>query len=371
VDPVTHSLAGAALSRAGLHRATPLATATLVLAANIPDIDLAAALIGPYTSLALRRGTTHGPLALLLLPLLVTAIILLHDRYRRRRRQPDAPRARALPVLALAGLGVLTHQALDWLNSYGIRLLAPFSDRWFYGDSLFIIDPWVWLVLAGPLVIHYSGNWRARTGWGLLAAAATAFVIAAPGIPLGARALWVAGIAGIAVWTVRQRRAGRTAGERAPRTALAVVAIYISAMIGADALARDRTHAEALAAGVHPADIMVAPAPANPFAGRVVVDDGEHYHLGRFEWFRTPHVAWDAEPVPHGERSEAVLAALRVPEVRGFLRWARFPFVEVQTTADGYLVRFRDARYRDDVRSGLGGITVHVERAQRAVPQAD
>ena len=44
-------------------------------------------------------------------------------------------------LLALSYAGLLSHMFLDFLNSYGIRLLMPFSGRWFYGDSVFIIDP--------------------------------------------------------------------------------------------------------------------------------------------------------------------------------------------------------------------------------------
>ena len=61
--------------------------------------------------------------------------------------------------LLLSYLGVLTHVALDWLNTYGVRLLMPFDRRWFYGDTLFIIDPWLWLALGG-------GVWLARRGGG-------------------------------------------------------------------------------------------------------------------------------------------------------------------------------------------------------------
>ncbi len=41
------------------------------------------------------------------------------------------------------------------LHPHGVsqsRLLMPFNDTWFYGDTLFIIDPWVWL-LAGAEVM--------------------------------------------------------------------------------------------------------------------------------------------------------------------------------------------------------------------------
>ena len=36
---------------------------------------------------------------------------------------------------------------MDLLNSYGVRLLMPFSDRWFYGDALYIVDPFLYVVL--------------------------------------------------------------------------------------------------------------------------------------------------------------------------------------------------------------------------------
>ncbi|HSJ25242.1 MAG TPA: metal-dependent hydrolase, partial [Longimicrobiales bacterium] len=203
---MTHSLAGAALSRAGLNRTTPLATATLVLAANAPDIDAVAAIAGSYTSLAVRRGITHGPLAMVLLPLLVTAGVLLYDRGRRRRKQGDRPPVRPLPTLGLATLGVLTHPALDWMNTYGIRLLAPFSERWFYGDALFIIDPWVWLALAAPLVGVWFVTRRQKLLWSIVAVGATALLLLAPMVPLAARVLWLAGVAGIVALVFRYRR---------------------------------------------------------------------------------------------------------------------------------------------------------------------
>ncbi len=34
----------------------------------------------------------------------------------------------------------------------------PFSRRWFYGDVLFIVDPWIWLFLG-------AGWWASRHRW--------------------------------------------------------------------------------------------------------------------------------------------------------------------------------------------------------------
>jgi inner membrane protein len=405
MDPVTHSLTGAALSRAGLNRTTPLATATLVIAANAPDVDIAAMAWGSYGSLALRRGITHGPLALLLLPLVVTGAVMLYDRGWRRRKRPESAAVRPLAVLALAALGVLTHPALDWLNTYGIRLLMPFSDRWFYGDSLFIIDPWVWLALAAPLVGMYARGRRGTMLWVALGIAAAATVTLAPGVPLLARIIWLAAAAALLAHVVAGRRrerresavvgidteraGGRAARRAAPagsaapsapagssapsgrqgaRLAVAAVAAYILLMVLSDVAGRSRVLSEATSAGITVDDMMLAPVPANPFGGEVVIAAGAAYYLGSFDWLRRPHVRWGAQ-IPMGTRDEVVLATLQLQQVRDFLRWSRFPFVEVSESADGYVVRFGDARYPGMMRGGLGGITVQVERSLRAAPQ--
>lgn len=149
MDNLTHSLIGAALGQAGLKRKTGLAMPALIIAANLPDIDAPCAIYG-VESLSMRRGITHGPIALLVLPLVLTGLLIAYDRWQARRG--TRPEGR-LPVHAgwLAGLcyiGILTHPFFDWLNSYGIRLLEPFSHQWFYGDALFIVDPWILAMLG-------------------------------------------------------------------------------------------------------------------------------------------------------------------------------------------------------------------------------
>ena len=37
-------------------------------------------------------------------------------------------------------------------------MLEPFSHRWFYGDTLFIMDPWIWLML----ILGLEMSWRAE-----------------------------------------------------------------------------------------------------------------------------------------------------------------------------------------------------------------
>jgi inner membrane protein len=167
MDNLTHSLVGALIGQAGLKRKTGLAMPALVLGANLPDIDATCVLLGGMQHLALRRGLTHGPIACVLLPLMLAGALYGFDRWQAKRGKRPEGRA---PVhfgwlYALSLIACLTHPALDWLNSYGIRLLEPFSDRWFYGDVLFIIDLWLWLGLGVATWLSLrrerrGGEWR-------------------------------------------------------------------------------------------------------------------------------------------------------------------------------------------------------------------
>ena len=70
-------------------------------------------------------------------------------------------------LLLACFLGTLSHPLLDLMNTYGVRLLEPLSHRWFYGDTLFIVDPWIWIAL----IIGLEFSWRAERCGRELAAA--------------------------------------------------------------------------------------------------------------------------------------------------------------------------------------------------------
>ena len=174
MDNLTHSLVGALIGQAGLKRKTGLAMPALIIGANLPDVDAASFLwLEGVEHLAFRRGITHGPIAWVLLPLVLAGGLWWFDRWQARRgARPDG----RLPVrfgwlYGLAFLACLTHPALDWLNVYGIRLLEPFSSRWFYGDVLFIIDVWLWAVLGVGTWLSLRREKRGKTWrWPAMAA---------------------------------------------------------------------------------------------------------------------------------------------------------------------------------------------------------
>jgi len=138
MDNLTHSLTGLALSRAGLNRFSPHATALLVLSANAPDCDVVAATRGSLAYLEAHRGYTHSLLGLPVIALLCVLVVAAIFRSK-------LPWGRAW---LLCCLGVASHLLLDLTNSYGIRLLVPFSSRWSHLDLNGLYDAWILAVLA-------------------------------------------------------------------------------------------------------------------------------------------------------------------------------------------------------------------------------
>src|ERR1041385_7012957 len=91
MDNITHTLVGLALADSGLKRRSRLGTAALLIGANLPDIDALVYFFGRggASALAFRRGWTHGVLAMVVLPVALTAGLLGWDRLVRGSR--DAP----------------------------------------------------------------------------------------------------------------------------------------------------------------------------------------------------------------------------------------------------------------------------------------
>jgi len=82
------------MGRAGLNRKTALATLTLTLAAEAPDLDVIAGFHGRTFGFAHHRGFTHSFVGVPLDAVVVVAFVYLLWRLRgRRTKDPNLPRA--------------------------------------------------------------------------------------------------------------------------------------------------------------------------------------------------------------------------------------------------------------------------------------
>ncbi|MFW6049769.1 MAG: metal-dependent hydrolase [Myxococcota bacterium] len=361
MDPLAHTLVGATLAESGLRKTTPLATATLLIGANAPDIDVLTGVAGRDATLYWRRGITHGVVAWVVLPLVLTGLVVLWDRWVRRRRRPEADPVRPGVVLGLAFLSLLTHPLLDWMNTYGVRLLSPFDGRWFYGDTLFIVDPWLWLLMAAAAVLARSQGRLSAAAWIVLGCATTALVFLSGMVAWGVKVLWVLGVGTI----VAMRLSGRAARHvpRVARVCLAIAVVYVGAMLAGSRAAQADARAWLGAQGVEVLETASDPVPGNPFSWGVIARTDDRYYFVRRAWLGNPELRFGHDPIPVGERDEVVRAALRDEEVRGMREWMRYPAFETRRTGDGYEVLIRDVRYSRIPEARIGRAVVRLDES--------
>lgn len=316
MEPVTHFLFGAVMGRAGLNRKTALATATLTLAAEAPDLDVFSLFGGSAFALNHHRGFTHSFLGVPLVAAAVVGFVYLLWRLRgRKTRNPNLPPRWGL-LFVYACLAGFSHIWLDYTTAYGVRPLWPFSERWISGDFVFIIEPVLLVVLVLGLVIPslfslINEEVGARNK---------------SGMPQGRLAAILALIAVFAFWSLCDYEHRR-----------AIAALESRNYQGADALR-----------------VSAYPNMSNPFRWHGVIEAPS--------FFATMDVDSLAPEVdPRGEmqvrykpeETAVSLAAKKTYVGRVFLSWAAYPMVEVEELANdpvangraAYVVRFHDLRY--------------------------
>lgn len=369
MEPLAHTLAGACLAESGLKRLTPLAVSTLLIAANLPDIDGACYLHSADLAFAFRRGWTHGILAIVALPVALTLLMLAFDTLVRRRRAPAQAPARARPLLALSAIGVVSHPVLDWLNNYGVRLLMPFSPRWFYGDALFIIDPFLWMILGGAVMLAWTTHRPGVLTWIVLGMGTTLLLVLNPLVPLWARASW---LTAVGAWLAARVMVPERHRPRVAAAALVTAGLYIAAMVAGSRIAEREVRALAASRGWPALQVAAMPVPAEPLRRSVIVVEAERYRFVSLNWVRGPDPAAEPTVESIGSKDPVVDAALAAPFVQGTRTWLRFPSYEVRPLGDGgHRVIIRDARFSIGNRPGFGVIAVvDLDKGLRPSPGA-
>lgn len=329
MDPVTHALFGANLGRAGLNRKSGLATLTLALAAEAPDIDVVMNLAGEVPGFAYHRGYTHTFIGAPFVAAAVIAFVWLIHQWRLKRGQAPPVAVRWRMLYAMAVFACLTHILLDFTNNYGVRPFMPFNYRWYSWDIVFIIEPLLYAFLV----------------FGLIG-------------PLFTRL--IAGEIG------EERRKGQLAGRAAATTAL-----VLTCLLWWFRDAQHRRMVVAMREAVYPVTEELTEEPLrvggypyflDPFHWHGVVET--HGYLGTLpanSFFRAvdPQQLGVYRPKPVETRLS--LAAKNSRLGRVYLDWARFPYVEPEPQNDGSVwFKFRDLRFAYPERANVLVVRVHV-----------
>jgi len=322
LEPLTHFLTGACLGRAGLNRKTALATATVTLAAEAPDLDVLGEFKDPVFGFAHHRGFTHSFLGLLLVSAFVVAFVYVMWRLRGRKvSNPNLPPRWGL-LFGFAYLAGLTHILLDFTNNYGVRPFWPFSEKWYSWDIVFIADPAILLLLVTGLVLPVFFG----------------FVDRELGVRhKGPRGRWAAilALAGVvAVWGVRDYEHRRALNALAART-------YENA---------------------DPIRVSAFPLWWTPFRWVGAVETQNFFATMRVDSL-TPEVDPEAnmQILYKPEETAVTLAGKKSHLGRVYLDWAQYPVTETEPLdSGGYIVRFRDLRFDDPQRGRQSVLTASV-----------
>lgn len=312
MEPITHLLTGACLSRTGFNRMTSLSTATMTLAAEFPDVDIVAYLGGPVFGFAHHRGFTHTFLGVPFNAAVVIGFLyVIHRLYRRRR---PAVAGKAPPRWGLlyffAVVAGLSHILLDYITNYGVRPFAPFDWHWYSWDIVFIVEPLILVALLLGLVMP--------------------------------------SLFGLISEEIGERRPKGPRGRGWAIFALMSIVVLLGV--------RDFQHRRAMGAlnsltynGKEPLRASAFPYMVNPFVWYSVVETEDEFHQLLVDSLNGRVDPEERAQVRHKpEETEVSLAAKRSPIGRVYLDWARFPYWEVEQTNDpkrAYIVRFFDLRY--------------------------
>lgn len=355
MDNLTHSLVGLTAAKAGLERLSPGATVLCVLAANAPDSDIVVLLFGDrWDFLQHHRGITHSIVGTAFLALLLPLIFYAVDRLWARLRQ-RSPKTNLRGLLIASLIVSATHPLLDWTNNYGIRFLLPWNPRWFYGDLVFIVDLFLWLVLGSAAFLLASKTKTSKVIWIALAAVTTYVIVLGPrvtDVPNTARIVWISGL--VVTLVLYLLRARERWGAKIAFVSFALVLVYWTALgfAHARALNRAREEAQQIAAprGETLARVAAMPTLANPLLWECFFEtDKATYRFGARLNDPNSIVGYVRYPKPSGELATALQSVSQEKPTRVFLGFARFPVARLSdpSCTTQTFVQLADLRYTE------------------------
>jgi inner membrane protein len=388
MDNVTHSLAGLLLaegavrmraSRGGAESSPRFRTGAAIIsmiAANLPDADLFYTGIGAdkLRYLLHHRGYTHTVIGALIGALLLWGIASLIWRWRTAEAL-TSPDARWL--LGIIVICTLSHLVLDATNSYGVHPFWPIDNRWRYGDAVFIVEPWLWVVsvpalfaasrlrfarvlLAMVLVIGLLLAWRV----GLVSRGAATSLTVGAALSVGvawalqptprvtvAIGSWIA-LTLLIVAASREARAAVLDAVHTADSTAEVLDVVVSAL-PANVVCMTAISVERSRGTYHVVTAQVSVLPTMTDASRCGVSSDDEGLLQRSRRRSTSKVHWQNEW--SAPASELAALANQSCAARAALRFIRVP---IWRSISDSLVVLGDVRYGGGTGSGFSDVTV-------------
>lgn len=360
MDNLTHSFVGLVAAKAGLEKLSYGATPLCILAANAPDSDIVVLLLSDrWTFLEHHRGITHAIVGTIFFSIILPLIFLAVD-YVVSRVKHRAVVVNFWGLLVVSVITSATHPLLDWTNNYGMRFLLPWSGRWSYGDLVFIVDPFLWLILGGAAFLFTARTRFQKFCWLFVGVVLTVLVLISPR-SAGLSNLWFLRVIWIGALTVLVTLFLKQAEVRWG-TKIAFVAILLASCYWGSlwtlhrrALRVSAAHAQTvIGPGEAIVKLAVMPTLANPLNWDCVFETTNATYRMPVTLFgndRTTGIVRYQKPDPTLNSAIDKLRSDRRLQV--FEGFARFPVAqfENESCTTQTLVQFADLRYTEPGRS--------------------
>jgi inner membrane protein len=322
MEPVTHVLTSIALGRAGLNKITRMATPMLLVSGMAADLDWVTRLSGANAFLHGYRTVTHSLLGTVVIIAAVTGAFWLAGR-----KYPKLA-VEFFPAIFICAVGAGVHLLLDLLNAYGVKLMWPFSTRWYAWDIADSLDAWmIFFLLAGLLLPELFRLILEEIG-------------------------------------SKPKRRGR---QRGAIVGLSLVILFVAG--------RAVAHERAIALldsreyrGQAPLVVAAFPQPSTPLVWSGVVETDNalvnvNVPLGPGTVFDPDQADIHFKPMDSLALKNAVKSATAIE----YLSYARFPLAGVEPEGNGFEVRLRDMRFASELPGRRGVVAVIHLNAQSLV----
>lgn len=288
MDTLTHALIGATLARATAPAAItatalPLRSRTWLggLAAAFPDIDYITVFIDPLSFISdWHRAETHS---FVMLPL--WALLLGITAALMLRRKPQWPE-----LALICAISIASHIMSDLITSWGTQIFAPFSNYRASLGTTFIIDPYFSLIVLSGLVASTIKGSRV--------------------VAQGAMLVLVAyvGLQAVMKWQAYEVAKSEVAKHR-----------------------------------WQPTQIHTLPQPFSPFNWKIIISEGEQYHMAYLDLIASDD---KAPTVPNVRTIRNIINHYRPPSQLKWSHYSRYGDGEIRTESRAAWWRPELERYR-------------------------
>ncbi|HKQ87478.1 MAG TPA: metal-dependent hydrolase [Candidatus Acidoferrales bacterium] len=357
MDPITHGIAGSLLGKSFFSKRNGrVAIFAATLGAVFPDIDTVADVVSrdPLALVKYHRGITHSFFGL---PFFAAGLAWLTRRVG-KKLGIETPSWAMLTLIY--GIGILSHILMDGTTSFGTRMWTPFSQQRVAWDLIFIVDLAFTLILLVPQLVAwvYAKREKSRSrallmwvvltagtafGWAVARAAAFPFHawIIALASAIFAAALFVPGMVGEG-WGFRVTRAAWC------RMGLCIALLYVcacgvahhTAMQSIVTFANDH-HVDAERIGALP----LAPSILDWGVG-IRSTDGVYEAQFDLRYAGNVPVVF----TPDSPSNTYTKRALRLPSVKLFWGFSRFPTVRSHIENGDHMVDIGENRFMNQRR---------------------